>query len=547
MKKHFLTLVAFATFTTVSFAQIGVNSDNSAPHPSAQLDIKSSDKGLLIPRLTTLERNGIQSPEIGLMVFDKDLQEIFIYNSDGWKQGTLSKLPLILKTTSLQGLVIINDNTNSFPNVSTAAEFISKDIFGIALKAESSGNPPTMLLTNYVGNGIESKSEGNGTGGSFNSTSGIGLRGLAQNNHAIFGSNNSNTIPTAKLANSGTGPALLLEDRLIVNNDNSDAITVNQNGFVGIAINATSGSIQPVIKANATGPGPGFYGFSNSSESGYFESANGRAIVGSTGNNYALSVTNNSASFSTAKITNLGGGPAMELNSDVNITVNKPIGLKIINNSNVNDGNNAAAYFIHNGSYGAGVISEVSNAGASIIGMNFGSGIGISGITNNGYAGGSFSSQSGYGASIQSQTFIAATIYNNSITHPTVFIRNATGGVALELDGNVTLNGKINQEAYQTPTFENNWNNFGGEWNTAKFYKGKDSRVYLEGVVSGGSSFVIYTLPVGYRPASRIFFMVSHNGSSRGRIDISSNGEVRFEYGSNNIQVGLDGISFRVD
>ena len=55
---------------------VGVN--NSYPSLSAQLDVASTDKGLLIPRLTTTQRNAILTPATGLLIWnttDSTLQQ----------------------------------------------------------------------------------------------------------------------------------------------------------------------------------------------------------------------------------------------------------------------------------------------------------------------------------------------------------------------------------------------------------------------------------------------------------------------------------------
>lgn len=447
MKKQVLTLIAFATFTTFSFAQVGVNSDNSAPHSSAQLDIKSSDKGLLIPRLTTDQRNAIPTPAIGLMVFDTDLQEIFINNSDGWKQGTMSKIPLALTANSINPILkVLNLNTNSYPTGSVAAEFKSNDILGTAIKAESSGNPSTMIINNSIGGGIDVKSAGNGYGGYFSAETGVGISTNANNNFAVEGTNNSSSNATAIFSNyNPTGNA---------------------------------------IKANGT----------------------------------------------------------------VEINVNNLVGLKVINEKLDSYPNiSTAAEFISKDILGFAIKAKSSGNPPTIqLSNSVGSGIeaNSTGYGNGGY----FSAETGVGISTNAKNNSAIQGNNNSLEFPTAKISNyRNGGNALELNGNLKINGKIINEAYQYPSFENSWSNFGGDWNTAKFYKGKDGRVYLEGVITGGSSSIIYTLPVGYRPAKRIFFMVSNDGNGRGRIDIQANGVVSFDFGANRNQVGLDGISFRVD
>jgi len=55
-------------------AQVAVNTDASAPDASAMLDIKSTTKGVLIPRVTTAQRTIFASPAPGLLVYDTDTQ-----------------------------------------------------------------------------------------------------------------------------------------------------------------------------------------------------------------------------------------------------------------------------------------------------------------------------------------------------------------------------------------------------------------------------------------------------------------------------------------
>jgi hypothetical protein len=73
-----------------SFSQVGINSDKSAPDPSAGLDVKFSDKGFLPPRMTFDERNAIVSPHEGLMVYCTNCNTdgtglLSIYQGGKWK------------------------------------------------------------------------------------------------------------------------------------------------------------------------------------------------------------------------------------------------------------------------------------------------------------------------------------------------------------------------------------------------------------------------------------------------------------------------------
>lgn len=61
-------------------AQVAINTDGSQPDGSAMLDVKSADKGLLIPRVSASQRNSIALPATGLLVYQTEAPEGFYYN-----------------------------------------------------------------------------------------------------------------------------------------------------------------------------------------------------------------------------------------------------------------------------------------------------------------------------------------------------------------------------------------------------------------------------------------------------------------------------------
>ena len=44
---------------------MGISSEAITPDPSSILEMRTTDKGILIPRMTTAERDGITSPATG--------------------------------------------------------------------------------------------------------------------------------------------------------------------------------------------------------------------------------------------------------------------------------------------------------------------------------------------------------------------------------------------------------------------------------------------------------------------------------------------------
>jgi hypothetical protein len=81
----FLIGVIIICFTGTTNAQVGINTDGSSPSKSAMLDIKSTQSGLLIPRMTEAQRNAINGPGTGLMVYQTDgTPGFYYYNGSAW-------------------------------------------------------------------------------------------------------------------------------------------------------------------------------------------------------------------------------------------------------------------------------------------------------------------------------------------------------------------------------------------------------------------------------------------------------------------------------
>jgi hypothetical protein len=66
----------------LSAQNVGIGT--ASPNGSAQLDISSTTKGLLIPRVTTAQRTAIVAPANGLMVYDTNLNAFWFYNGSSW-------------------------------------------------------------------------------------------------------------------------------------------------------------------------------------------------------------------------------------------------------------------------------------------------------------------------------------------------------------------------------------------------------------------------------------------------------------------------------
>ncbi|MBM3186868.1 MAG: hypothetical protein FJZ67_11270, partial [Bacteroidetes bacterium] len=104
----FLLLVSSFFLSVFTFCQSNVRiSDisNIPGHPSSVLELESISKGLLMPRMTTVQRIGITSPANGLLVYDTDVNCVMYYSTTlvSWNSlcsGTAAS-SLIANTTTV--------------------------------------------------------------------------------------------------------------------------------------------------------------------------------------------------------------------------------------------------------------------------------------------------------------------------------------------------------------------------------------------------------------------------------------------------------------
>jgi uncharacterized protein (TIGR02145 family) len=86
MKTITLLLTAILTIATCSLtAQVAVTTDGSSADGSAMLEVKSTEKGFLPPRMTEAQRDAISNPGLGLMIYCIDCQEVQLFNGIAWQ------------------------------------------------------------------------------------------------------------------------------------------------------------------------------------------------------------------------------------------------------------------------------------------------------------------------------------------------------------------------------------------------------------------------------------------------------------------------------
>ncbi len=81
-----LTLSLIISLTFLTQAQVAINVDGSIANNAAMLDVSSTSKGILIPRMTKAQRDLIGSPVAGLMIYQTDdTPGFYFHDGSGWK------------------------------------------------------------------------------------------------------------------------------------------------------------------------------------------------------------------------------------------------------------------------------------------------------------------------------------------------------------------------------------------------------------------------------------------------------------------------------
>ncbi|GAB2626363.1 hypothetical protein [Belliella aquatica] len=109
MKKVLHTLAAIL-ISVVSYAQVGIGTDN--PDNSAMLQVASSEKGFLLPQMTSTQRNAVSSPANGLQVYDTTTNSIWFFNGSYWvntqAMATVGDVKSGLQTNDHSGWVLLD-------------------------------------------------------------------------------------------------------------------------------------------------------------------------------------------------------------------------------------------------------------------------------------------------------------------------------------------------------------------------------------------------------------------------------------------------------
>ena len=191
MKKTGSLLFICLTFAivTAKAQSLAINTTGATANSSAILDVSSTSKGILIPRMSSVQRTGIGTPANGLLVYDNDSLAFAYYNGAAWsfiKGNNNIAAGWSIKGnagTTAANFMGTTDNQDVFfkrNNINAGLLNISNTAFGVNAFLTTTGGFNTAF-----GGGALSK---NIVGGSYNTANGW----LALNNNTSGVANTAN-------------------------------------------------------------------------------------------------------------------------------------------------------------------------------------------------------------------------------------------------------------------------------------------------------------------------------------------------------------------
>ena len=168
MKNVFLVFIAMLFIGNIQAQSVGIGT--TIPAASAQLDISSTTKGLLLPRMTGAQRDAITSPVAGLMVWCANCGytgELNVYNGTAWTNVVGNpvgppQVPPTVFTTAISG--ITSTSAVSGGNV-TSDGYSAVTVRGVCWNTATN---PTVALSTKTTNGT-------GTGSFVSNITGLTL------------------------------------------------------------------------------------------------------------------------------------------------------------------------------------------------------------------------------------------------------------------------------------------------------------------------------------------------------------------------------------
>ena len=262
------TLLLFATLLLLgiqTFAQTGVaiNTTGNEPDTSAMLDVSTTEKGLLIPRMTEAQRTAIALPAKGLLVYQNDGTEGFYY---------------------FDGSVWTNLSMVNF----SESNFLYGSKYGVKLLARNVAQTDVDIVLSPKGNGgiLAQQPDGTATGGNIRGQKAVDLQMQRTVASQVASGQYATAIGNANTASQASSTA-------IGSQNTASQLSSTAMGSQNTASNAGSTAIGWLNTASGRfATAMGYYSFATGEHSaaiGYANTASGNKSVALGSNNAAQS------------------------------------------------------------------------------------------------------------------------------------------------------------------------------------------------------------------------------------------------------------------
>ncbi len=251
MKNNIFYLLIILSFSVS--AQVSINTNGASPDNSSMLDVQSTDKGILIPRMDETAMNNIATPATGLVIYNTTANVFYYFDGNSW-------LPIgdgiPDDDWTIDGNDMYNNNTGNV-GVGTNSPATKLDVNGEI----KHGN--ALYLYSNAGNGthawVKFNSPDNGYGDNvFMGAGGTTIVGAGES--PVYVKNNINTTNGHEILyltsdRTDTNAAI----KFITNLQNNDwstrvePMTILGNGKIGIGTNNPTGTLH-IAATNDAGP-----------------------------------------------------------------------------------------------------------------------------------------------------------------------------------------------------------------------------------------------------------------------------------------------------
>ncbi len=239
------------SFSVRSQQSVAINTSGTPANSSAILDVSSTTKGMLIPRMDSTQRKGILNKAVGLMVFDTQTNSFWYYQNSGWTElQTVSNDPW-----QKNGTGIYNNNTG-YVGIGTknpSTKLYVKDSVGLNPATFDGAAPMWVTLAeggvnrgyigSYSGNpeDVDFGTYGGNITGKVHLTSGNDIPRLTVMPNGNVGINNQNAQKTLDVNGDIKGENVYINSGgnvsdFLVKNDANGKVGFRK-GFYGLGLN----------------------------------------------------------------------------------------------------------------------------------------------------------------------------------------------------------------------------------------------------------------------------------------------------------------------